>query len=104
MEPHAALCQGLYHVLAKPLVGSLGVLPATAWSLWTGAALALPAIPWAVAQVRTAPASATWAAVYLGLVPSAVGFIAWSAALSRSSVARATVSLYLVPVVAMVLA
>lgn len=100
----AAACQGLYHVVVKPLAVAMGPFPATAWSLWAGTALALPAVPAVLADVRTAPVAATDAAVFLGLVPSAVGYLTWSVAVERTSIARSTAALYLVPVVALLLA
>jgi drug/metabolite transporter (DMT)-like permease len=100
----AAACQGLYHVVVKPLAQSMGAFSATAWSLWAGTVLSLPALPWLVDDLGTAPARATAAAAFLGVVPSAIGYLAWSAAVARTSIARATVSLYLVPVVALALA
>jgi drug/metabolite transporter (DMT)-like permease len=100
----AALCQGAYHVLVKPVAEEMGAFPATFWSLVAGAALSLPALPALNLEVTTASATATWGAVLLGVVPSAVGYRAWSFAVTRSAVARSTVALYLVPVVALLLA
>jgi drug/metabolite transporter (DMT)-like permease len=100
----AALCQGLFHVVVKPLAQELGAVASTAWTLWAGAALLLPALPAAAGAVPGAAPSAFAAAVYLGLVPTALGFVTWTFAVGRTSVARATVSLYLVPVVAMAIA
>jgi len=99
----AAACQGVYHVVVKPLVQSIGALAATAWSLWAGAVLAMPALPLLVREVPTAPASATTAAVFLGVVPSALGYLTWSYGVARTPIARSTASLYLVPVVALLL-
>jgi drug/metabolite transporter (DMT)-like permease len=96
----AALCQGAFHVVVKPLAVALGAVAATAWTTWAGMVLLLPALPALVAQAPTAPAGSTWSAVYLGVVPSALGFLAWTFAVARTSIARSTVSLYLVPVVA----
>jgi drug/metabolite transporter (DMT)-like permease len=100
----AALCQGLYHVVVKPLAKSVGALSATAWSVWAGSVMALVGLPALRSDVATAPTSSWWAAVFLGVVPSALGYLAWSAAVSRTTIARSTSALYLVPVVALVLA
>jgi drug/metabolite transporter (DMT)-like permease len=97
----AAVCQGLYHVAVKPLAEELGALAATMWTVWAGALLSLPALPQLIADGRHASAGSTYALIYLGVVPSAFGFLMWSFALARTSVARGTVALYLVPVVAM---
>jgi terminal-alkyne amino-acid exporter len=100
----AAACQGIYHVLVKPLAVELGAFPATIWTVWAGAALALPALPGLLRDAPVAGLSATAAAVYLGLVPTALGYVAWSAAVRRTPIAVSTVALYLVPVVAVLLA
>ncbi len=100
----AALCQGLFHVVVKPLAEELGAVAATAWTTWAGALLLLPALPSLLAQAPSAGWSAGAAALYLGVVPSALGFLTWTTAVARTSIARSTVSLYLVPVVALALA
>jgi drug/metabolite transporter (DMT)-like permease len=52
--------------------------------------------------VSRAPASAVWAAVFLGVAPSALGFALWARALARMPVGQATAWLYVVPAVAIV--
>ena len=100
----AAVCQGSFHVVVKPLAETVGAVAATAWTTWAGAALLLPALPALLSQAPSAGEGPTASAVYLGVVPSAVGFLTWTYAVARTSIARATVSLYLVPVVAVALA
>jgi drug/metabolite transporter (DMT)-like permease len=100
----AALCQGAFHVVVKPLAESVGAVAATAWTTWAGMVLLLPATPALLAQAPSAGAGPTLSALYLGVVPSAIGFLTWTYAVARTSIARATVSLYLVPVVAVTLA
>jgi drug/metabolite transporter (DMT)-like permease len=100
----AAACQGTYHVVVKPLAQRIGPFAATAWSVWAGTLLALPAAPLLASDLRTAAAPALAAAVFLGVVPSALGYLAWSVAVARTSIARSTAGLYLVPVVAILLA
>src|SRR3954471_699041 len=65
----------------------------------------LPAAPWLAGDLGAgAPASAIGAAVYLGVVPSALGYLTWSVAVARAPIAHTTAALYLVPVVAVLLA
>jgi drug/metabolite transporter (DMT)-like permease len=104
----AALCQSLYFVgqklLLRPAPAS-GVAPytpleVTAYAACAGAVLLLPflsGVTWS--QVAGHP-DATRAIVYLGLLPGAVGFVAYAYALDRLPASRATAFLYLVPVVA----
>jgi drug/metabolite transporter (DMT)-like permease len=97
----AAACQGLYHVIVKPLSEAIGAFASAAWSLWAGAIFALPALPWLTADLHSASASSLWSVAFLGAIPSAIGYATWSAALTRSSIAQTTSVLYLVPVVAL---
>jgi drug/metabolite transporter (DMT)-like permease len=94
-------CQGLYHVVVKPLSQAVGAFGATAWSVWAGALLSVPAAPWLISDTASAPTNALVAVAFLGIVPSAVGYLTWSFALARAPVAQTTSALYLVPVVAL---
>ncbi len=69
-------------------------------------ALALTVLLWASAfpAIRVGLAGLGVAAVYLGLLPSALGFVVWGYALARFSVATSTAALYLVPPVTLVVA
>jgi drug/metabolite transporter (DMT)-like permease len=49
-------------------------------------------------------ASASLAVAFLGLLPSAAGFVAWGYAVARLPIATATAALYLVPPVALLVA
>jgi len=100
----AAACQGLYHVIVKPLAVELGAFSATAWSLWAGTVLCLPLLPLAAQQAASAPPSALVAPLVLGIVSSALGYATWSVALQHTPIAETTVALFLVPVVALLLA
>jgi drug/metabolite transporter (DMT)-like permease len=60
--------------------------------------------PDALRSLADAPSSAIAAAVYLGLLPSALGFVVWGYAVARLSLAVSTAALYLVPPVALVVA
>ena len=58
---------------------------------------------WASAAVALAGTAAIAAAVFLGVAPSAAGFVLWAYAMARMDVGRATLSLYLVPAAAIVI-
>jgi drug/metabolite transporter (DMT)-like permease len=55
-------------------------------------------------KLLTAPHAAIYAVVYLGLLPTVVGFLSWSFALSRAPASRISSFLYLQPVGAMLIA
>jgi drug/metabolite transporter (DMT)-like permease len=100
----AAAAQGLYHAASKPLLARYTGLEVACYAMWAGLAFAVPLAPAAVlALVQAAGrtpgglASALWPAVFLGLLPSALGFVTWGYAVARCRLAVATSALYLVP-------
>jgi drug/metabolite transporter (DMT)-like permease len=100
----AAVVQGIYHPLIKPLLRTRTGLEVATYAMTIGAVLAIPLLPWAWERLATAPASAWGAAIYLALVPSAVGFVLWGYAVANLSIATSTSLLYLVPAVAVLIA
>jgi drug/metabolite transporter (DMT)-like permease len=100
----AAFVQGVYHLCTKPLLRRYTGVEVACYAMWTGMVFLLPLAPSAVHGVLTAPVSATLAVVFLGLLPSALGFVVWGYAVARNTVATATAALYLVPVVALLVA
>jgi drug/metabolite transporter (DMT)-like permease len=100
----AAVAQATYHVAQKPLLARYTGLEVTAYATWCGTLFILP---WAAALAHTLPRASTAAiasAVFLGIAPSALGFVLWGYAMARMEVGRATTALYLVPAVAILIA
>lgn len=62
------------------------------------------ALPAGWSQITEAAAGAWVSGIYLGLLPSALGFVLWAYAVGRLPVARSTSLLYLVPPVATLIA
>jgi drug/metabolite transporter (DMT)-like permease len=100
----AAVVQGCYPPLLKPLLRTRSPLEVTVYTMVSGAAMALPLLPFGSEQLLTASAEAWRAAVYLGLVPSALGFVLWAYAVAHLPVATSTSLQYLVPAFALVIA
>jgi drug/metabolite transporter (DMT)-like permease len=100
----AALAQGIYHAAIKPLLSRYTGFEVACYAMWSGTAFVLPLLPTAIHRLAHAPPSAIIAAIYLGLLPSAVGFVTWSYAVARLPVAQSTAALYLVPPVALIVA
>jgi drug/metabolite transporter (DMT)-like permease len=100
----AAVVQGIYHPLIKPLLRTRSALEVATYAMVAGAVMALPLLPWGWDRLVAAPASAWAAAVYLALVPSALGFVLWGHAVANLPVATSTSLLYLVPAVAVLIA
>jgi drug/metabolite transporter (DMT)-like permease len=93
----AAVAYAVSVVVQKPLLSSLSALQVTWTACTIGALVCLPFAPDLVHHVRTSGASALGWVVYLGLMPTAVGFTTWAYALARSSAGRLASTTYLVP-------
>ena len=98
----AACVQGLYHCAAKPLLRRYTAVEVACYAMWSGTLLLGPLAGRSVDRALTASASADLSVVFLGLLPSALGFVTWGYAVSRSTVSAATSVLYLVPGFALV--
>lgn len=100
----AAVLQAIFHTAQKPLLARYTGFEVTAYAMWAGTAFILP---WTGSLLRALPQAgepAIASAVFLGLAPSAAGFVLWAYAMARLDVGRVTLSLYLVPAAAIVIA
>jgi drug/metabolite transporter (DMT)-like permease len=100
----AALAQGIYHFATKPLLVRYTGLEVACYAMWSGTLFLLPLLPTAVRSILDAPGGALGSAIYLGVLPSALGFVVWGYAVARLPVATSTAALYLVPPVALLVA
>jgi drug/metabolite transporter (DMT)-like permease len=100
----ASVVQGTYHAASKPLLARYTSVELACYAIWCGTVFLAPLLPMTLRTLGHAPASALLAAGYLGLLPSALGFVAWGYAVARLPLAVSTASLYLVPPVAVLVA
>ena len=100
----ATVVQGIYHPLTKPLLARYSGLEVATYAMVGGTLMLLPTLPFAWHDLETAGGSAWWSALYLGLMPSALGFVLWGYAVARLPIATSTSLLYLVPPVAVLIA
>ncbi|MEV5795730.1 DMT family transporter [Streptomyces sp. NPDC052192] len=100
----AAIAQAVYHFAIKSLLRRYTGLEVASYAMWAGTLLLLPLAPATARAVVDAPADATTAALLLGLLPSAAGFVIWGYAVARLSVTAATSALYLVSPVTLAVA
>lgn len=99
----AAVLQGVFHTAQKPLLGRYSGFEVTAYAMWAGTVFILP---WTGSLLRALPqagGAALGSAVFLGVAPSAIGFVLWAYAMARMDVGQATTGLYLVPAAAIVI-
>jgi len=96
----AAVANALYIILQKHYLGRYSALEFTAYAMWFGTALMLPLGNGLMHTVRTVPASATLAVVYLGIFPAALAYVAWAYVLSHGPAGRTATLLYVIPITA----
>src|SRR4051794_15505144 len=95
-----AVSQAFFFVLQKPLLARYTSLEVTCYAMWAGALFSLPLAPWLASGLGHAHAGSLVALVFLGLGPSAVGFVTWAYGQARLPVASLANTLYLVPLIA----
>ncbi|MCE0459765.1 DMT family transporter [Curtobacterium flaccumfaciens] len=101
----AAIAQGIYHPLTKPLLQRYNAHELATYMMVAGAAMSLPVFLFSDHSSLAGQDFAGWGAVaYLGALPSALGFVLWGYATSRLPTTVSTSMLYLVPAVAVLIA
>jgi drug/metabolite transporter (DMT)-like permease len=99
----AALAYALAVVVQKPPLARVSPFQVT----WLGCAAAtvacLPFAPTLASEAAGADVTAIGWTIYLGVIPTALGFATWTFALRRTSAGRMATTTYLVPVVAILL-
>jgi drug/metabolite transporter (DMT)-like permease len=99
----AMVVQGIYHPLSRMLLRKYSALEVATYAMVAGTVMTLPLVPVAWNDIITAGLPAWSAAIYLGVLPSAVGFVLWGYAVARLPVLTSTSLLYLVPAVAVLI-
>ncbi|MGH3144850.1 MAG: DMT family transporter [Rubrobacter sp.] len=100
----SAICVSVYFVLQKPYLAKYGVLPFTAYAIWVGTLISLPFLPGLLTQAGAASAGTLLTMVYLGVFPTALGYVTYAYTFSRMPASRAVSFLYLIPVAAYLIA
>ena len=100
----AAVMQAAYSMAQRPLLRRYSALQVSTLSVLTALAWLAPFAPRALVHAAHAPWQHTAAAVFMGIVPTAIGYSTWSAAMRRLPPSVAGSFLYLVPAVVVALA
>jgi drug/metabolite transporter (DMT)-like permease len=99
----AAVAYAAGVTLQKPALRKVSPLHVTWLACVFGAIACAPFGPALLAEVGVAPASSVAWLLYLGLFPTAIAFITWTFALSRTTAGRLGSTTYLIPPVAILL-
>ena len=100
----SALSVSVFLVIQKPYLEKYGPLAFTTYAVWAGTLLSVVFRPGLVSQMVVAPPGATIAMVYLGTFPTAIAYVTYAYAFSRMPASRAVSFLYLIPVMAYLIA
>ena len=93
----SALCASLATVVQKPLFARHKPLAVSSWNMVLGAICLAPGLPAALGQTAAASPTGLVSVVYLGLVPSFLGYATWTVVLSRLPASRAINFMFAVP-------
>jgi drug/metabolite transporter (DMT)-like permease len=96
----AAITSSVYMIMQKAYLARYSALEFTAYSIWFGTLLMLPFGRGFLQSLRSAPASATLAVIYLGIFPGALAYVAWAYVMSHGTAGRTATLLYIIPVMA----
>jgi drug/metabolite transporter (DMT)-like permease len=99
----AALAYAGAVVAQKPLLARVSALQITFLACAIGAIACLPFAPTLASEAADARGSAIAWGIYLGVVPTAIGFTTWAYALARTTAGRMGSTTYLVPPLAILM-
>jgi drug/metabolite transporter (DMT)-like permease len=99
----AAFCQATFFVLQKPVLRRYTAFEVTCYATWIATISALPAAAHVVRDVATANTAALASVVFLGVGSSAIAYVTWAYVLGRIDVATAANTLYLAPLLTIVI-
>jgi drug/metabolite transporter (DMT)-like permease len=100
----AAVTYAIGVLVQKPAIRRLPAGQVTFMGCAIGMIVCLPFLGQLASSLAAAPLSAVLGIAYLGLVPTAIGFSTWAYALQRTTAGKLSVSTYIVPAIAIVLA
>ncbi len=100
----AAAASATYFVFQKSWMDRYGALDLTAYGVWTGAAAMLVFAPGLPQTLSAASTPTLLAVIYLGVVPTALGYALWAYALARAPAGRVSSLLYIEPLATFALA
>jgi len=99
----AALTYAGAAVAQKRLLARVDALTVTWIGAVAGTVALLPYLPTLAAELATASAAATAGTVYLGVFPTAIAFLTWGYALTRTTAGRLAATTYAVPPIVVLL-
>lgn len=108
---HDEMRQGIELILISAFMGSIltiiqkrflikyNPIAIISWVMWGGTLLLLIFTPQLVDEITVADVQSTTAAIYMGIFPAALAYLAWSYVLKNLPASKATITLYALPIV-----
>ncbi|MFC1532494.1 DMT family transporter [Thermodesulfobacteriota bacterium] len=99
----ASITYSAFFILHKPLLKRYSPLEVTSYAIWIATVLMLPFGISVFKAILLVSIYSTIAAIYIGIFPTVIAFLCWSAALSKIEVSKASIFLYIIPVITIVI-
>ena len=95
----ASITYSSFFILQKPLLLRYSPLEINSYAIWIAAILMLPFGTSVFKTISSVSINSTVAVIYLGIFPTVISFLCWSVVISKIDVSRASVFLYIIPVI-----
>ena len=99
----ASMTYSAFFILQKPFLKRYSPLEITSYAIWIATVLMLPFGISVFKAIASVSVKSTAAVIYLGIFPTVIAFLCWSAAISRIEVSKASSFLYIVPVITIII-
>ncbi|MFZ4453613.1 DMT family transporter [Salibacterium aidingense] len=99
----ATLGESVYFVLQSNYLTKYGFIPFTTYTIWAGTLFMLVSVPGTAEAIHQASMESLLTVMYLGLFPTVIPYFAIAYATSKQGASEATSSLYLTPVLAIII-
>lgn len=99
----AAFSQSMYFILQKSLLLRYSSFELICYSIWIGTIALLPMSSNLLHSIQSNSIQSTLSIIYLGIFPAVIAYFCWSYVLSSLDASKATVYLFLVPIVTLLI-
>lgn len=100
----ASFGESVYFAFQKKYLYKYGFIPLTIYTIIAGALFMVIFLPGSFSELQTANMTSILSVIYLGAFPTVITYIALAYTIQKIDVSDATISLYLTPVVSLIIA
>lgn len=100
----ASICESIYFVFQAKYISKYGFFAFTTYTIWAGTIFMLFYLPELGQEILNSSMESSLSVFYLGAIPTVIPYIALAYITSKVGASEATISLYLTPAVAFVIA